>query len=79
MADLAAFSALVQFWDLGFHLLKVKSKPRKICILQSIFFAKQELITCVRLQVQDFTTDKNFSLISAISKSFEFLLGKVNL
>lgn len=28
MADLAAFSALVQFWDLGFRHLKVKSKVK---------------------------------------------------
>ena len=35
---------------------------RKIRILESIFFAKQELITRSRLRVQDFATGKNFSI-----------------
>ena len=28
MADLSALSGLAQFWDLGFHLLTVKSKVK---------------------------------------------------
>ena len=34
---------------------------RKIHILESIFFAKQELVMRARLRVQDFATGKNFS------------------
>ena len=35
-------------------------KLRKICILESIFFAKQALITHTKLCVQHFQTGKNF-------------------
>ena len=41
-------------------------------------FAKQELITRVRLRGQDFATGKNFSFNQCHSKrSFAFFLGKV--
>ena len=42
--------------------VKLTFWPRKIRILESIFFAKQELITRSRLRVQDLATGKNFSI-----------------
>ena len=36
-------------------------KQEKSIFLESIFFAKQELVTWARLHVQDFATGKNFS------------------
>ena len=44
-----------------FLLKLTKFWARKICILESIFFAKQELIMRARLSVQDFATSENFS------------------
>ena len=39
-------------------------------------FAKQELITHVRLRGQDFATGKNFSFNQCHTESFAFFLGK---
>ena len=46
----------------NFFSLKLAFWARKIRILESIFFAKQELIRRSRLRVQDFATGKNFSI-----------------
>ena len=62
-----------------FRALKLTFCARKICILESIFFAKQELVTRARLHILDFTTGKNSLLISAVTKGFAFFLRKVNL
>ena len=48
-------------------LLKLAFWARKIRILESTFFAKQELITCARLHVQDFVTSEIPLLISISS------------
>ena len=45
---------------LFFHL-KLTYLAQKICILESVFFARQELIKCLRLRIQDFVTGENFS------------------
>ena len=45
-----------------FFSLKLTFYMRKICVLESIFFAKQELITPTKRHVQHFTTGKNFSV-----------------
>ena len=42
--------------------VKLTFWARKIRILESIFFAKQELITRSRLRVQDLAIGKNFSI-----------------
>ena len=49
----------------------------KIRILESVFFAKQELITRASLRVQDFATGKNFSFNQCHNKGCCVFLGKV--
>ena len=53
-------------------LLKLTFYARKIHFLESIFFAKQKLITCAKLCVQDFATGKNFSFNQCHRKSLVF-------
>ena len=59
--------------------LKLTFQERKIHILESTFFAKQELITHARLCVQTSWLVRISFLISAITKSFAFFLREVNL
>ena len=54
-----------------FSLLKVVSS-KKIRTLESIFFAKQELITQARLCVQHFVTGKNFFFNQCENKDYCF-------
>ena len=56
--------------------VKLTFWARKIRILESIFFAKQELITRSRLRGQDFSSGKNFSFNHCNAKSFAFFVGK---
>ena len=60
-----------QFFFAEADILSEKSR-----ILESILFAKQELITRARLRGQDFATGKNFSFNQCHTKSFAFFLGK---
>ena len=71
LENLYKYAALI-FFPLGWHF-----KARKIRILESIFFAKQELITHARLRVQDFATGKNFYFNKCHNK--EFCVFLVNL
>ena len=54
----------------NFSSLKLTFQARKIRTLESLFFAKQELITRARLRVHDFTTGENFSFNQRHNKEF---------
>ena len=61
-----------------FFMLKLTFYGRKHHILENIFFAKQELITHVRLQLYKTSWLVRISLsMSAITKSFAFFLGNL--
>ena len=53
-----------------FFSLKLTFQVRQICNLESLFLAKQELITRARLRVHDFTTGENFSFNQRHNKEF---------
>ena len=48
---------------------------RKICVLESIFFAKQELITPTKRHIQHFMTGQNFSVNLCHKQRFLLFLG----
>ena len=60
-----------------FLSLNVTSYARKIRILESIFFAKQELITRARPSLKDFATGKNFSFNQCNNKKFFSREGQI--
>ena len=60
-----------------FFSLKLTFQASKIHILESILFAKQELISRVRLRVKDFATGKNFSFNQCHNKGFAFFHRKL--
>ena len=70
----------LQTYCVNFFWLLLTFWARKISILESIFIAtKQETITRARHHLQDFATVRTSLLISAITKSSAFFLGKLTI